>query len=257
MTTQICRMEAGDSSGRLAITAGRTRATPGAQGGGSRLGLTAQGFTALESLTSIVDQSLRAGTSSLSEAAATALLDEVRRALAQGPAAAYAATLGLLEHLAGQVFVEPDFARGGLAPWQMRKVDGYLRENLQRTLRVDDLAALIPFSVSYFCRAFKQSFGTTPHRYLVLLRLERAQQLMLTTPASLSDIALACGLADQAHLSRLFRQVLGTTPRSWRRLNQADIAGHAITVRPRDADGARVLAFSDEYARRRKIATAT
>jgi AraC family transcriptional regulator len=76
--------------------------------------------------------------------------------------------------------------------------------------------------VSHFCRAFKESFGTTPHMQIIRLRLELAQRLMLTTAEPLSQIALACGLADQAHLSKLFRREVGETPRSWCRRNLTD-----------------------------------
>jgi len=102
---------------------------------------------------------------------------------------------------------------------QKRKVDRYLRHNLDRPLRLDEVAEQVPLSVSYFPRAFKESFGTTPHTHMIRLKLELAQQLMLTTEDPLSQIALACGLADQAHLSKLFRRVVGETPNAWRRRN--------------------------------------
>ncbi len=47
--------------------------------------------------------------------------------------------------------------------------------------------------------------------------MARARQLMLTTSQSMSEIALACGLLDQAHLCRTFRKATGTTPGAWRR----------------------------------------
>ena len=109
--------------------------------------------------------------------------------------------------------------RGGLAPWQMRKVDCYVRATLDRSVRVKDLARQVSLSASYLSRAFKTSFGTTPHMYIIRLRLELAQRLMLTTQDPLSQIALLCGLADQAHLSRLFRREVGDTPGAWRRRN--------------------------------------
>jgi len=49
------------------------------------------------------------------------------------------------------------------------------------------------------------------------MRVELARTLMLTTSESLSQIALSCGLVDQAHLCRCFRRVMGTTPAVWRR----------------------------------------
>jgi AraC family transcriptional regulator len=122
---------------------------------------------------------------------------------------------------------EPTSARGGLAPWQQRKVDRYVREHLERLMRVDELAEQVSLSASHFCRAFKDSFGDTPHAYIVRLRLERAQELMLSTEDTLSQIALACGLADQAHLSKLFRREIGETPNAWRRRNLTDAQAEA------------------------------
>ncbi|WP_225890025.1 helix-turn-helix domain-containing protein [Indioceanicola profundi] len=48
-------------------------------------------------------------------------------------------------------------------------------------------------------------------------RIERAKHLMLTTDEPLARIALDCGLADQSHLTRLFRTRVGMSPQSWRR----------------------------------------
>jgi transcriptional regulator GlxA family with amidase domain len=53
-------------------------------------------------------------------------------------------------------------------------------------------------------------------------RMERAQGLMLTSNASLAHIALECGFADQAHLSRLFLQFTGESPASWRRARASE-----------------------------------
>jgi AraC-like DNA-binding protein len=86
-----------------------------------------------------------------------------------------------------------------LAPWQKRKIERYLREHLKHPVQVDELAQQLPLSVSYFCRAFKQTFGTSPHEYIIQLRLERARELMLTTTDPLGQIALDCGFGDQAH----------------------------------------------------------
>lgn len=108
-------------------------------------------------------------------------------------------------------------ARGGLAPWQIRKVTSHVEANLDRTIRNADLAALVRLNASHFGRAFHVSFGEPPHEYVIRRRVERAQGLMLSTDAPLSEIALDCGLADQAHLSRLFRRIVGETPRAWRR----------------------------------------
>jgi AraC-like DNA-binding protein len=107
--------------------------------------------------------------------------------------------------------------RGGLAPWQMHRLTRYIDSHLQDTLGIAILAGIARLSPAHFCRAFKVSFGRTPHGYVLHRRLECAQRLMLTTDASLAEIALECGLFDQAHLSRVFRRATGTTPNAWRR----------------------------------------
>lgn len=110
-------------------------------------------------------------------------------------------------------------AKGGLAPWQVRKVAAHVDANLNDAIAVGELAALARLSVSQFSRAFKQSFGQAPHNYVMARRIARAQALMLDDREPLSQIAVAVGLADQAHLSKLFRRFVGETPRAWRRAN--------------------------------------
>jgi AraC-like DNA-binding protein len=111
--------------------------------------------------------------------------------------------------------------RGVLAPWQLRRVSEFVDANLDQRLLVEDLASRIRLSASHFCRAFKATTGETPHAYVMRRRLERAQTLILQTSDSLCQIADACGLSDQAHLTRLFRRHLGTTPFQWRRQGRA------------------------------------
>jgi len=107
--------------------------------------------------------------------------------------------------------------RGGLAPWQVRSVTTYIDANLSAPLSCEELARLARLSVSYFARAFKCTFGYSPHVFLMRRRMERAQGLMLETNAPLAQIALDCGFADQAHLSRHFLRLTGERPASWRR----------------------------------------
>lgn len=108
-------------------------------------------------------------------------------------------------------------AMGGLAAWQARRVRLYIEERLDQSIRVSTLSTIANLSATHFIRSFKQSFGETPHSYIVRCRLERARHLMLTTEDSLSEIAVACGFTDQAHLTRSFRQSIKQTPAAWRR----------------------------------------
>jgi transcriptional regulator GlxA family with amidase domain len=147
------------------------------------------------------------------------LLEDVRVALDYDLGAATKAAGRLATLLAN---IAPQLARsapsrGGLAPWQKRKVEAYIAGRLEGSILVQDLAAIVSLSANHFSRAFKTSFGESPHAYITRSRIGRARNLMLSTSDSLSQIALACGFADQAHLCRVFRPATGTTPGAWRR----------------------------------------
>jgi AraC family transcriptional regulator len=108
-------------------------------------------------------------------------------------------------------------ARQGLAPWQVRRVLAHIDANLSMPIRNNDLAAVARLSTFHFNVAFRNSVGDSPHEYIIRRRMERAQGLMLSTDQSLSEIAAECGLADQAHFTRLFRRFVGESPAAWRR----------------------------------------
>ncbi|HEX4269452.1 MAG TPA: AraC family transcriptional regulator [Steroidobacteraceae bacterium] len=111
------------------------------------------------------------------------------------------------------------FEAGGLARWQARRALTYIDAHLESRLDVPMLARLVSFSKSHFSRAFKQSLGLPPMTYVKMRRIERAKELMTSTDQQLTEIALICGFADQSHLNRSFRRVLGVSPGRWRRTN--------------------------------------
>lgn len=110
---------------------------------------------------------------------------------------------------------------GGLAPRVLRRTIEYIHDRLDSTLTVAQLAECCSLSAFHFSRMFKRSTGLTPHQYLVNQRVARARQLLIDPALSLAEIALRAGFYDQAHLTRCFRRVTGTTPASFaRRLSQ-------------------------------------
>jgi AraC family transcriptional regulator len=111
-------------------------------------------------------------------------------------------------------------ARGGTAAllsWQSRRVLDYIEEHLGTPIRVSDLSLLLNRTEAHFSRVFKQTFGVSPHAYVLRRRIEHASRLMIESTTPLSEIALKCGFNDQAHLSKRFRQQMGATPAAWRR----------------------------------------
>jgi AraC family transcriptional regulator len=116
----------------------------------------------------------------------------------------------------------PACCGAGLAPWQLRRVVRHVESSLENSIPIEDLAGLVRLSLGHFSKAFRQSVGVSPHNYVIERRIERAKRLMLTTDQALCEVSIACGLSDQAHLSRLFRRCTGRTPNAWRREQRTD-----------------------------------
>jgi len=107
--------------------------------------------------------------------------------------------------------------KGGLAPWQRRRVLELLQEHLDGEVKLARLAEECRLSVSHFARSFRRSFGTSAHRYLILHRVEIAKALLSEPNSSLVEIAAQTGFSDQAALTRTFATIVGETPAKWRR----------------------------------------
>lgn len=106
----------------------------------------------------------------------------------------------------------PEPSRGGLSPAVTRRVCDYIEGHLDEKIRLDGLAALTGLSTDHFARAFHQSVGAPPHKYLLARRLEHVEHMLRETHAPLSEIALATGFSDQSHLARHFRRWAGMSP---------------------------------------------
>jgi transcriptional regulator GlxA family with amidase domain len=117
----------------------------------------------------------------------------------------------------GGVDVVRSVPRGGLAPWQERRAKELMNANLGGEMPLSRLAASCGLSVRHFARAFRQSTGAPPHRWLLKRRVERATELMNDRARPLPDIAISCGFADQSHFTRVFTALVGVTPNAWRR----------------------------------------
>jgi AraC family transcriptional regulator len=129
--------------------------------------------------------------------------------------------VGAATHLPANV--ETHLVRGGLPAWQARKVIAHVEANLSRRIPVQELAQLLGFSASHFCRAFKSTFGASPRDYVLRRRIEVAQALMLTTSEPISSIAVRCGMCDQPHFTRSFHRIVGQTPYAWRRSRRGSL----------------------------------
>lgn len=110
--------------------------------------------------------------------------------------------------------------RSQLAPRQLRSVTSYIEDNCLRSIRLHELAELAGLSQSYFSHAFKASTGMAPHQWQMRARIAKVQDLLRKSGLSLTSIASTAGFSDQAHLTRVFKQVVGVTPAVWQRDQQ-------------------------------------
>jgi AraC family transcriptional regulator len=137
----------------------------------------------------------------------------------------YAESLGiLLAHellrLNNGTTAEPsdaNHARGGLAGWQRNRVADYVEEHLAENVPLATLAGLARLSPFHFSRAFKQSFGAPPHRYMIGRRIERAKTLLAGADRSVTEIGLTVGFSETSSFTSAFRRHTGVTPTAYRR----------------------------------------
>jgi AraC family transcriptional regulator len=120
----------------------------------------------------------------------------------------------------GNVPAERRNARAGLAQWQLQRARDFISANLAGDPSISRVAYECGLSTSYFARAFKQTTGVQPYRWLMKQRVERAKELLQDPGRKLADIAQLCGFADQSHFTRVFSKSEGYSPGRWRRLRR-------------------------------------
>lgn len=117
-----------------------------------------------------------------------------------------------------------------LAPWQVRRAIQLLISSISKNCSVATLAAACGLSRGHFAHAFRATTGVPPHKWLLLHRIHRAQEMMERTDECLAEIALSCGFADQSHFTRTFRSVMGRSPAVWRRERRSGVTSSELSL---------------------------
>lgn len=123
--------------------------------------------------------------------------------------------LHLVRHYTGMP-VGPTRAVGGLSGKRLAKVLAFMTENYAGDPSLAELSGVAGMSTFHFAREFKRATGTTPHQYLLKLRIECAKELLRKSELPLVDVGFQTGFSHQSHFSRLFRKLTGTTPQTYR-----------------------------------------
>ena len=104
----------------------------------------------------------------------------------------------------------------GLGARHYKRVLDHVAACYGRTITLDGMAREAGLSRSHFARLFKATIGQSPMRFVAGYRVERAKRRLAEEGVALIDVAHACGFADHAHFSRVFKQVEGVTPKAYR-----------------------------------------
>jgi transcriptional regulator GlxA family with amidase domain len=110
----------------------------------------------------------------------------------------------------------PETAEGRLDPRQIRTLKSMMLDEPWRNVRLAELAASCDMPLHTFERTFRKQFGKPPHQWRLAAKVEHARKLLEYTELTLVDIAFKCGFSDQAHLTRIFSRMTGSTPGAYR-----------------------------------------
>jgi AraC family transcriptional regulator len=125
----------------------------------------------------------------------------------------------LAVHLIRHVLAPRRLARrpdGSLPRGRLRAVVGYIEDHLDASLSLEQMAAVAHLSVYHFAHQFKRATGLPPYQYVIMRRVERAQQLLRKGGLSLAEIAARAGFPDQSTFGRHFKRLVGVTPGQFR-----------------------------------------
>lgn len=96
------------------------------------------------------------------------------------------------------------------------RIRSFIEENYRYDLSVQDMAERLGYSEAYFCKLFKQHFGQSFVSYLTEYRIRQASRMLRETSDSIGDIGRACGYPDPNYFTKVFRRIIGQTPREYR-----------------------------------------
>ena len=107
---------------------------------------------------------------------------------------------------------------------KLSEILALMETNLEEPLRPGDLAETVNISTRQLERLFRRYLQSTPKKYYVDMRLQRAQNLLLQTNMSVTNVCVACGFNSTSHFARLFRQRYGVSPH---RLRKGELSSDA------------------------------
>ena len=101
---------------------------------------------------------------------------------------------------------------GALLPSRLRRLNEFIEAHLHENISIEQMAHVVGLGVWTFTKHFKTSTGRAPHEFVMDCRVDRARRLLAQGVLAIKEVAAHAGFSDQAHMTRVFRARLGTTP---------------------------------------------
>ncbi|PSO50376.1 MAG: hypothetical protein BRC40_01955 [Cyanobacteria bacterium QH_8_48_120] len=154
--------------------------------------------------------------------ASAAVSSEKKRSLREGRKRleAWASICSLRENYSPQSNLSE--RSGGLSWCKLKEAITYINDNLDKNLKLTEIAAVVEISPYYFARLFKQSMGMPPHQYVSNRRIEQAKALLENTNLPIAEVASSVGFTSQSHFTNVFRKLTGITPKAYKHTPQKD-----------------------------------
>lgn len=125
-------------------------------------------------------------------------------------------TQGILSQLVSSFFRDAAVKTNDKDP-RVVKCLQYIHENIDRDITVEKLANIACVSDDHFIRIFKANVNHTPLQYINLKKIEYIQLQLISTDASIQDIAYRLSIDNISYFNRLFKQHTGVTPGEYRK----------------------------------------
>jgi AraC family transcriptional regulator len=128
-----------------------------------------------------------------------------------------AALSGLLVTSRNRIRNDSVPSRGGLPPRRLCRVLEFIHANIDKPLRLEDIAAVAELSASHFLHQFRMNMNTSPYKYVLALRIEQSKRLLENRQLSVLEVAQSVGFDNPQHFATVFRRFAGVSPSTYRR----------------------------------------
>jgi AraC-like DNA-binding protein len=104
---------------------------------------------------------------------------------------------------------------------QLKNAERYITLNYNADLKIEEIARISGYSISWFEKLFRKYYGMSPLSYQMKLRVEKAQDMIRTDILNISEISTSVGFNDPLYFSKVFKRYVGLCPKKYRTLQQA------------------------------------